>query len=268
MSQLPRASVEALSRKAGESVSRREFKGAFTLPDAAVEQLLAVGWLSLEREASLRMLLGPHTLSGVSARALLDELGELDPADSEAGYIPLQAAFRGVGGREKPWAPVLIAAVRRKLPGGLRLITSGSRPCLAMHEAAARAVIMGGPDAKSPYRFDIREYGDFGRDWMAPSEVEAYLNCTAQDIAWLRRRGCLPLIESEKPRFGRECVEQVGRQFMTSQEAAARLGVLAKEVWELLETRPEIRSIGQGFHEREGLEAVLRAEAHNPVWWN
>lgn len=47
---------------------------------------------------------------------------------------------------------------------------------------------MGGPNAPSPYAYNHHEYGKFGRDWLTPSETESYLNCTAQDVIWLKNR--------------------------------------------------------------------------------
>lgn len=263
-----RASALDLRARAGMSISRRQLKAAFSLPDIAIDQMLAMGWISLENDSAVLMLRGADTLSGLSARDLIRELRGFDQNELSKGDVLLSAAFRGVGGREEPWGPVLIAAIRQKLPGGLRAVNLNGRTHLAVHEAAARAMIMGGPDAPSPYRFGVHQYGAFGRDWMVPGEVETYLNCTAQDVIWLRARKLLSKLEHETPRYGREEVEGIGLRFMTSREAASRLGLPPKDLWQLLESRPGVKSIGQGFHERDGLEAAVREEARKLTWWN
>ena len=263
-----RASVYDLAKRAKASVVRRDLKAAVSIPEAAIEQLLATGWLVPEQDPSVLMLRGANTLSGPSAHRLINDLHSFEWGDLSAGYIPLTDAFRGVGGREKPWAPVLIAAIRQKLPGGLRIAKIQGRSHLAIHEAAARAMIMGGPKAPSPYSFGADDYGAFRRDWMTPSEAEAYLNCTAQDVIWLRSRKLLSRIEHETSRYDRREVERLALRLMSSREAASRLGLLPKDVWRLLDARPQVKSIGQGFHHRDELEAAVCEEAAKLTWWN
>ncbi|WP_293827038.1 hypothetical protein [uncultured Brevundimonas sp.] len=263
-----RAAALHLRARAKMSVSRRQLKAAFSLPDVAIEQLLSTGWLSPEEDQSVLMLRGAETLSGTSARRLISELHRFERSDPCVGDIPLSDALRGVGGREKPWAPIITAAIKGRLPGGLRILKIEGRSHLAVHGAAARAMIMGGPNAPSPYRFEPHEYGVFWRDWMTPGEVEAHLNCTAQDVSWLRARKLLSKLEHETPRYARKEVEGIGLRFMTSREAASRLGLPPKDIWQLLEARPEVKSIGQGFHERDGLETAVQEEAGKPTWWN
>lgn len=263
-----RASVLSLQKRARASVSRQQLKAAFSLPSVAIEQMLSIGWLLPEKNPSIVMLRGTETLSGASARRLISELHRFERSEPCVGDILLSDALRGVGGREKPWAPIITAAITRRLPGGLRILKIEGRAHLAIHEATARAVIMGGPAAPSPYRFERHEYGVFGRDWMTPGEVETYLNCTAQDVIWLRARKLLSKVEHETPRYDRKEVEGIGLRFMTSREASSRLGLLPKDIWQLLEARPDVKSIGQGFHERDGLEAAVREEAGKLTWWN
>ena len=54
---------------------------------------------------------------------------------------------------------------------------------------------------------------------------------------------------------------------MTSREAASRLGLLPKDIWQLLGAWPEVKSLGQGFHYRHELEAAVRDEAAKLTWW-
>jgi len=229
---------------------------------------MAMGWIAPEPDQPIRMLRGSRALATESAKHLLEALRSLDLTTPEAGYITLQSAFRGIGGREKPWGPVIAAGLNGKLPGELRLIETETAYMLAIHDAAARAVVMGGPDAQVPYIFPTLDYKEYGRDWLAPFEVEDYLNCTAQDVIWLRNRGHLTKLEHEKPRYCRSSVQKVGAMFMTSREAAARIGFRPQDIWNLLEANPQIKSLGQGFHDRITLEAALRLEAPKACWWN
>lgn len=244
------------------------FVAATKLPAIAIEQLLALGWLSLDSDPVVRLAYGPRSLRRDEAEAFVKALETL-PVNELAGYASLSAIFRGVGGREKPWAPVLARGLEGSLPGGLRWIAAAGKLQLAMDERVARALIMGGPESRSPYRFERRQYGDQGRDWFEPHEVETYLNCTAQDVSWLRQRDYLkPEPRTERTRYLRDAVEALGRRFMSSREAAARLGALPKDLWLLLEAYGDVPSIGQGFHDRASLERLLRLEALNPTWWS
>lgn len=260
--------VGALRASLRASMPWERFVAATRLPAIAIEQLLALGWLSLDSDPVVRLAYGPRSLRRDGAEAFVKALETL-PVNELAGYAPLSAIFRGVGGRDKPWAPVLTLGLKGSLPGGLRWIAAGNRSQLAMDERVARALIMGGPESRSPYRFERRQYGDQGRDWFEPHEVETYLNCTAQDVSWLRQRDYLkPEPRTERTRYLRDAVEALGRRFMSSREAAARLGALPKDLWLLLEAYGDVPSIGQGFHDRASLERLLRLEALNPTWWS
>lgn len=267
-SRVTRSSVYSLRKRTEGWFDRSRIKRGYALPDLALEQLMAMGWLAPEPDLAIRLLRGSGALANESATHLLEALQSLDEARAETGYISLQLAFRGVGGREKPWGPVIAAGINGKLPGSLRLIETETAYKLAIHDTTARAIVMGGPEAQMPYTFDPLQYGEYDRTWLAPFEVEEYLNCTAQDVVWLRNRGHLNKLEHEKPRYCRISVQKAGAMFMTSREAAMRLGIRPQDVWGLLDAYPDVKSIGQGFHDRPSLEYALRLEAPKPCWWN
>lgn len=263
-----RREVNALRERLSQWFDKSEFKRRYALPDLAIEQLLASSWLIPEFDPMITFLKGDRALAPHSARRLLDELSWLREVDDEEGYIPLSAAFRGIGGREKPWLPVIAAGLDGKFPGGVGLLKTGDRQCLAVHEAAARAVIMGGPDFQVPYNFSRAKYGSYYRNWLTPSETEDYLNCTAQDVIWLRNRKHITKLEHEKPRYCRASVQKAGIEFMSTREAGSRLGAPPKDIWPIIETCQPSISIGQGFHHRVALEAMIKVEAPKACWWN
>lgn len=263
-----RQDVNALRSKLDGWFDKDKLKAQLCLPEVAIEQLLSTGWLSPDAEPVARLVKGDRALAPETANELLHNLMALPSTQQGDGYISLSAAFRGIGGREKPWAPVITAALRGKFPGGLKLLSTERHACLAVHEATARAILMGGPNAPSPYAYNHHEYGKFGRDWLTPSETESYLNCTAQDVIWLKNRGHLIKLDHEKPRYCRLSVREVGLTFMTTREAAARLGIRPQDIWMLTEACDHATSIGQGFHHRELLEALVQAEAPKACWWN
>jgi hypothetical protein len=263
-----RLEVYALREKLKSWFDKNEFKKKFSLSDIAIEQLLASSWLIPEFDPVITYLKGDRALTPHSSNRLTDELSWLRKVHDEPGYIPLRAAFRGVGGREKPWSPVIAAGLDWKFPGGIGLLQKDNKQCLAVHEAAARAFIMGGPDFQAPYNFSANQYGGYYRDWLTPGETEEYLNCTAQDVIWLRNRGHIAMLEHEKPRYCRASVRNAGIAFMSTREAASRLGASPQDMWSIIEACPPSTSIGQGFHHRETLETIIKAEASKPCWWN
>lgn len=263
-----RSSVVELRDRAQKWFDGSLFKRVFDLPRIAMEQLLAAGWLAEEPDPAIRILRGDQSLAGTSANHLFELLKSLNEVQPNAGYISLDVAFTGVGGREKPWLPVLRGGLNGKLPGGLALLKGPKSYKIAVHEAGARALIMGGPDTSTPYIFDHQYYGIYDRSWLTLCEVERYLNCTAQDVSWLRRRGHITKFTEEKSRYCRASARQAGLKFMSTREAAARLAVSPKDIWMLLDAHPEVPSIGQGFHDREALEIVLKAEAPKSSWWS
>lgn len=263
-----RDSVRSLLDRAQQWFDGSLFRRVFELPQVGLEQLLAAGWLAEEPDPAIQIIKGDRALAGASASHLFELLKSLNEVPANSGYISLDTAFTGVGGREKPWLPVLRGGFNGKLPGGIALLKGAKSYKIAVHEAGARALIMGGSDTCTPYVFDRQLYGIYDRSWLSLCEVERYLNCTAQDVSWLRRRGHITKFAEEKSRYCRASVREAGLKYISTREAAARLAVSPKDIWMLLEAHPEVLSIGQGFHDREALEIVLKAEVPKSSWWS
>jgi len=267
--QFNQGDVRELRRTLGLSMRSWEFLRDTRLPRIALEQLLAMAWLMPCKAPVIHEAYGSNVLIRASAMEVINGLEKLPVVEADECFVSLQEAFRGIGGREKPWGAVLTHGLQKTFPGGMKWLRGSMPPRLAIDKAVARALVMGGPDYRSPFAFHREHCGGALRDWLEPNEVESYLNCTAQDVWWLHYRGLLqPVTGSERTRYDRGVIEALGRRFITTREVGARLGIRPIDVKQFLEAYPEVHSVGQGFHERDALEPILCAEAPDRTWWD
>lgn len=114
---------------------------------------------------------------------------------------------------------------------------------------------MGGPKVSLPFGEPPSLTSDTVTQMGAGGAAD-YLNCTAQDISWLRARGYLRSISIPPARalYLRSDVEALGVTYITTREIAVRLGLKAKEVWEGFDFVANEATIGQGFHVRAAIE--------------
>lgn len=85
------------------------------LPAIAVEQLVALGLLEHRVDPAVQVLKGDRLLSATSVKAFLTRFDNVPQRYNAPGWIRLQDAFMGVGGREKPWGPVLASWLSGRL---------------------------------------------------------------------------------------------------------------------------------------------------------
>lgn len=253
--------IDALKATQREGVSSSWFRASSALPEIAVEQLAALGHLEFCRNPIASLLYGDRRLRTEMADPILQCIYNAPLPSTSDERIPLTEAFMGVGGREKPWGPVLAAWLRRQLPGGLTNDAVFGPPALSISATTARSLVMGGPLSASWLSFKPEQYGDLRRDWFSPGETAAYLNCSAVEISFLLESGYLhPLTGQDRTRYARSEVEEFARTWMNTREAAARLGVSPRHVWRELEPYCIRRSLGRGFHKRDELEPIVALE--------
>lgn len=164
----------------------------------------------------------------------------------------------GVGGRAKPWLPIVSAALAGDIPGGFALSQGNRLDAIAIHPLIARRLVMGGPHAIGPFGV-APSLSSSESTQIGVGDAASYLNCTAQDISWLRARGHLEsvAIPAARAMYDRACVEMLGRTYISTREIAARIGLKAKDVWEGFDLIAEETTIGQGFHLRAAIEPKL-----------
>ena len=248
-----------------ERMSWREFCSKSGLPQIALEQLLVCGLLRANYDKAVSELFGDRQLERDSV-ANLDLRWDLLSDPEEFNWVPLSRVMQGVGGREKPWARVIQAGLSGALPGGFR--ANPTRRGLIhhmVHPITARRLIMGGPDAQTPFSFRDGDLGEHWRPDLSPGETELHLNCTAQDIMWLRSQKLVsPINAKGKPaRYARSDIEMLGREFTTTREIAARLGIKPVDVWQSLTSLASGGAFGQGFFKRALVEPLLRESLEN-----
>jgi hypothetical protein len=256
-----KADIEALNAACGEGMSSSWFRSNSALPEIAVEQLAGLCHLEFCQNPAALLLYGDRYLRSDMAKPVLKKIRSAPAPPDLNNWIPLSEAFTGVGGREKPWGPVLAAWLTGGLPGGLASNRKSGPPVLFISAAVARGLVMGGPSADPWFSFTFEQYGDLRRDWFSSGETAAYLNCSAVEISYLLEKGHLrPLAGYARTRYGRREVEEFARSWMNTREAAARLGVSPRHVWRELESYCIRRSLGRGFHKRDELEPIVELE--------
>jgi hypothetical protein len=253
--------IRALKTACEEGISCRGLRTITALPEIAIEQLVALGHLEFHEHPAAEILKGGRQLRADTANTLLEEISRLPRLPTANGWITLDDAFTGVGGREKPWGAVLGAWLRGTLPAGLvRLGGVGSR-ALAISTAVAQSLVMGGPSSQPWLSFELNDYAQSGRDWFSSGETATHLNCSAVEIAYLLERGHLHRLSGhDRTRYGRSQVDAFAREWMNTREAAARLGVSPRHVWQELEQYRMKSSLGRGFHRRGELEPIVELE--------
>jgi hypothetical protein len=253
--------IDVLKASCGEGMSSRWFRANSALPKIAVEQLASLDHIEFCENPAALLLYGDRRLRADMADQVLRRIRHAPLLPSEGDWISLTEAFMGVGGREKPWGPILGAWLMGRLPAGLANGAEFGPPVLFISAAVARSLVMGGPSAEPWFSFAPKQYGDLRRDWFSSGETAAYLNCSAVEIGYLLEKGHLrPLAGSGRTRYGRSEVEEFARAWMNTREAAARLGVSPRHVWRELEPYCVRRSLGRGFHRREELEPMIELE--------
>lgn len=256
-----KAHVDRMRDELRAQMSLREFQSRTGLQRSAVEQLLGLGLIAETTSAAAKLVYDGLHITRESAETLLRQVADAAMSDASDEDVPLREVMQGVGGRPKPWARLLRAAVNGELPGGLRCGRLDNRIIdLRVHPVTARHILMGGSEAGRPFAFQAGDLAEWGREEMTPSEVEEHLNCTAQDVSWLRYRKYLtPIVAKGAAQYGRPEVEALGRQLITTREIAARLGKSPAQLWPELQAFSAGGSLGQGFYDRALMESWMAA---------
>lgn len=251
--------VAKVKRQLGTRLSWKQLKSTERLPDEAIEQLIGSGYLRENSHEAVRVLFGERQLDDPSYLAFICHLKRHVRDDISSQYIPLKVAMWGVGGRPKPWAKVFEVAINGSLAGGL-VQDDWRTPLghLRIHKMTARLLIMGGPDHDGPYQANPVS-PDIQSPLMQSGEVGRYLNCTAQDISWLRSKGmlCAQTSPQEVALYLRADVAQCALELITTREIAARRGLTPLAMQATLQQFDPTIAIGQGFYRRPPIEQWL-----------
>lgn len=252
--------VEHLRHRLQERRSWHWFKRQTNIPTIAIEQLIALGHMKECGDEDVTTLYGKRNFDFRTIEHLLREFRNW-PVLTSQGIIPLEQVFMGVGAREKPWGPVLGAALNRTLPGCIANVGTYNEPSYGVTKLVATELIMGGSKAMPWFNFNQEDYGPLARDWYSPGEVGSYLNCSAVDVSFLREQGhLLPRADEHNRRYDRAEVHEFALKWMNTREAAARLGVSPRDVWRVLESYLLEAPLGRGFCERDELEPIVDLE--------
>lgn len=146
--QLDKERIDAVARLIRGTPSILSLPGRFELPLYAVEQLIGPDMLVWEKDPAILTLREWPCVQEASIKSVLARLGgKARETDVPKDAIPIVAAARRIGGREKPWGKILGAVIDGSLPAWRAGAVRGCRSILVRpDEMAAFDQII--PDAR------------------------------------------------------------------------------------------------------------------------
>lgn len=219
--------VDMVVRELENRVSDQSFMSSYGLSVPATQQLLSLKLIELNESAAVevtykRLQFTKNSVDQLTACLVRSALRE--PSER---MVPLRHAFLGLGAMDRPWGPVIAAAVNGILPGGFALLGDGPLASrMAITEELSNAMIssqLGGE--LGIYRFDTNLYPMPFREEMTGVEVHEYLNCLPRDVYDLERAGAFGREKRRAAGFPRHEVEAIGREVISFGEIAARTGL-------------------------------------------
>lgn len=215
------SAIQALGVRLRRRMSANEFIASYKLPLAGVEQLIASELIELCDEPVVGLLHAGWHVDRLSVLALIDRLAEaLAPPLPDS--VALEDIFNGVGGREKPWASIVQAALAGEIPGGLGI--DPGEPLHFMRLRVARSFGQALVAGRFPEFLALPARSDTLGEPQPYSRLDAqrYLNCFPRDLAWLLSEGHLIADEAGVAGIARARVEALGRQVISSREISWR----------------------------------------------
>lgn len=252
--------VTAFDRAELEAVAlTREWPSASTaakqigIPPYGVEQLCAMnelGWAKAPHRAlDLNLKVDPVTVKQFEDVVLAGAI----PASAILQPVPLTAAMRGVGGREKAWGPVL----RRLIDGEWSYAVTPDGSCV-------RSIIVEQKDVEAvrSVEFCMSEWSSFPFDNML-NQTDA---CDILNVP-LRDRGTIERYKIGAQRgarlYPRSALSRLAREIVTSSELCARYLLRPKTAAAVLRraglTPSEFGYIRPGAEAKFGSELITRS---------
>ncbi|ESQ83990.1 hypothetical protein AEAC466_09605 [Asticcacaulis sp. AC466] len=219
-----RGDVEKLSEEMEDRICLADMSADTKLPIQAFEQLVDIGVLKRHPSVALSSLYkGTYVYPWhwhVFQRKFNKSVGITEEGDSER--IPLAEAFKSIGGRPKPWGGLIVKTLAGALPGGLKMFlpeNGWSSENLSISKECYHLLMYG--------QVDFNLMGTFSRAACTRLEAEEYLNCFPRDISTLLNLGLLRYVKHTSAALDFECVQSVGKVYISACEIAARLGIKA-----------------------------------------
>jgi hypothetical protein len=250
--------IEAVTDDLANRTSAYAFCKGHALPIYAAEQFVHHRLIRANDTMSVRALHSGLQLDRRDVLQLSEAVGRIlvRHRAGDPSRIPLTQAFTALGNQEKPWAPVIKAALRGKLPGGLGSddpVGLGMRSLTISDEGLAQLL-----DPERPWmRVDASIYGGQPREHIKRLDAQTYLNALPNDLTWLINNGELVVAEADGIRFRHADVARLGAKYISPQELGARLGIKPVHVRRLLEELEVTRTSGCPFWLRDEVEPVL-----------
>ena len=196
-----------------DRMSFQEFSQTFKIPVRGVAQMVSLGTLDRNQEPIVRELYSAPQLYRNEAEQFAGRLHALCHLPRRSlSVLPLEDAFHGIGGQEKPWGPVLRAVLEREITLYFEYAPSDSLQIgkLQISQLLASELLA----RKRPELLDVSGLlvSEFIDGLMTRVEIESYLNCFPRDLSWLITEGHI----STTPRLDE--VAELGRNLISSRE--------------------------------------------------
>ena len=233
--------IAELSEACRSGVPIEQAAKALGISYHGVEQLLATGTLVGVQDPAPRDTRGPVRVRQTSLDALSARLGECaHPSVDDCAWLALRLVMRGMGGRLKPWGPVIEAMVAGRLRFQLEAGTGPLSDRISLHPEdadKARTLVF----ARDEHEFPFAAY-------MSKSDASEALN--------LHFRNATVVLAEWETSFSPartvpvEFVERIASTVASPAEIAAVLGVHPVLVWRMMDAAG-IRRVSPAGYPRE-----------------
>lgn len=209
--------VRLVANQLASRLSVREFSRSHHIPPSGVLQLMAAGLISLNKCPIVTAIHGNPQLIQSDANAFISRLRSVVHfRGHNLETVSLTDAFQGIGGQQKPWSAILLAALERRL----ELYWEGDpHATLSVKDLQLSKRVAW--DLLARRRPELLETPTPDDDCLVQTnlsrgEAEQYLNCFQRDLAWLICTGRIP---EELPS---DRIASLGRELISSREISWR----------------------------------------------
>lgn len=228
-----------------------EFSQRYGVPLAGIEQLISLGLLQPCAEPVVQLVHRDADLDRESVATLIDRVAN-DVAPPLPDSIALEDVFHGIGAREKPWGPLIAAALAGQIPGGLGL--EPGAPLRFERVTIPKDFAWDLLSGRYPQFTALPENAQGLAHSRGCSRLEAqrYLNCFSRDLSWLVAHGHLFSFNNGTSIYRGE-VEALGVDLISSREISWRWRV-SPEMREALPATHGIKRALGSFWPRKAVE--------------
>lgn len=243
-SQLNAARVDEFDTRYRTSLRLRRLTFQLDLPTYALEQMVCLGLLPAEQDTAVRTARHGMCVQQASVDALIEQVRDgRSRAAAPLDAIPIRAAARGMGGREKPWAAIFQALCKGQIEFWLCDDAVSSKSILVRPASLSRF---------QAQRFNPRDFPDFPfSTTINHNEAGEILNLTFAYMSWLIEDGHLSFEQRGTILVApKKDVLDLARKMVSPAELGYAMGMTSRAAGREAEAMG-VRRIGPGWSRRD-----------------